>query len=66
MITLIKINLNIKYIVYHLAIKCKQFGCLFKKPFKGNSMNKKVISLVLNILKYVITALLGYFGGNAL
>lgn len=29
-------------------------------------MNKKVISLVLNILKYVITALLGYFGGNAL
>lgn len=28
-------------------------------------MNKKVITLVLNVLKYIITMLLGYFGGNA-
>lgn len=28
-------------------------------------VNKKVINVVLNIAKYIITALLGYFGGNA-
>ena len=28
-------------------------------------VNKKVINVILNIAKYIITALLGYFGGNA-
>ena len=28
-------------------------------------VNKKVIIVVLNVAKYIITALLGYFGGNA-
>lgn len=28
-------------------------------------MNKKVISIILNVAKYIITLLLGYFGGNA-
>lgn len=28
-------------------------------------MSKKGIKIVLEIVKYVVTALLGYFGGNA-
>lgn len=28
-------------------------------------MNKKFIVLLLNVAKYIITALLGYYGGNA-
>lgn len=27
---------------------------------------KNIIVVVLNVVKYVVTALLGYFGGNAL
>lgn len=29
-------------------------------------MDKKVIQIILNIAKYIITLLLGYFGGNVL
>lgn len=28
-------------------------------------MNNKVVRIVLEVVKYVATALLGYFGGNA-
>lgn len=28
-------------------------------------MNKKTVNIVLNVVKYIVTLLLGYYGGNA-
>ena len=52
---------------FFVSVAFNKFGLnSFLKDKLNKVMNKKLISLLLNILKYVITALLGYFGGSAL